>query len=126
MFFGRHGLWRAGSTPPTPRPCGVSSVCLEVKPVGEPDAVIRTSGSMSGERNRGGALRPYSRLSSTLPMKLQGTPATLVRNGPDCYFAFCSEASLKVSLVAMATGHRKLRVGLVGSHKASFFTPVSG
>jgi hypothetical protein len=37
-----------------------------MRPVGEPDAGTRTSGSMSGERKRGGALRQYPRLSSTL------------------------------------------------------------
>jgi hypothetical protein len=59
-----------------------------MKPVGEPDAVIRTSGSMSGERNRGGALRPYPRLSSTLPMTTKRSPEILAESLEDGYLGF--------------------------------------
>ena len=57
-------------TAPKPRAASLLSVCLTVKPVGEPDAGIGTSGSMSGDGKRSVAERPkLPRPSSTLPKR---------------------------------------------------------
>ncbi len=67
-----------------------------MKPVGEPDVGTRTSGSMSGERKRGGALRLYPRLSSTLPMMTKNSPEILAENLGDGYLGLRCVTSLQM------------------------------
>jgi len=47
---------------------------------------IRTSGSMSGEGKRGGALREYPRPSSTLPWHASGVRDAAVLRPRDTWF----------------------------------------
>jgi len=67
-----------------------------MKPVGEPDAGIRTSGSMSGERNRGDALHQYPRLSSTLLKSMIGIALSVVQKGQRRYCGAYSKSSLEM------------------------------